>query len=161
MDFLRHLACARARSEPLEIRAVARRSWFRRWCTALSCCAAQAFAMSLLERRGGLGADGEVPTTSDVVSRDECALTVLLCLSKKKVPTTQPLRLKNTSKSVCREHAPRLFGRHRASCSAPLLDPAINRPTFKNIHSPEANADSSPAFACGRFFNKRSYLPKR
>ena len=37
---------------------------------ALSCCAAQAFAMSLLERRGGLGADGEVPTTSDVVWSD-------------------------------------------------------------------------------------------
>ena len=44
-DFLRHLARARARSEPPEIRAVARRSWFRRWCTALSCCAAQAFAL--------------------------------------------------------------------------------------------------------------------
>ena len=69
-DFLRHLAHARARSEPPEIRAVARRSWFRRWCTALSCCAAQAFAMSLLERRGGLGADGEVPSTSDVVWGD-------------------------------------------------------------------------------------------
>ena len=69
-DFLRHLARARARSEPREIRAVARRAWFRRWCTALSCCAAQAFAMSLLERRGGLGADGTVPITSDVVSDD-------------------------------------------------------------------------------------------
>ena len=69
-DFLRHLARARARSEPPEIRAVARRSWFRRWCTALSCCAAQAFALSLLERRGCLGADGEVPSTSDVVWDD-------------------------------------------------------------------------------------------
>ena len=54
-DFLRHLVRARAKSEPREIRAVARRSWFRRWCTAWSCCAAQAFATSLMERRGRLG----------------------------------------------------------------------------------------------------------
>ena len=26
------------------MRAAARRAWFRRWCTALACCAAQAFA---------------------------------------------------------------------------------------------------------------------
>ena len=54
-SFLRQLARARARSEPREMRAAARRAWFRRWCTALACCAAQAFAFSLLERRGGLG----------------------------------------------------------------------------------------------------------
>ena len=69
-DFLRQLARARARSEPLEIRAIARRAWFRRWCTAMSCCAAQAFALSLLERRGGLGADYAVPGTPDVIWED-------------------------------------------------------------------------------------------
>ena len=33
----------------------------------LACAAAQAFALSLLERRAGLGSDGPTPTTSDVV----------------------------------------------------------------------------------------------
>ena len=69
-DFLRQLARARARWEPPEIRQAARRAWFRRWCTALACCAAQAFALSLLERRGGYGVDGEVPSTCDVIWGD-------------------------------------------------------------------------------------------
>ena len=69
-DFLRQLARARARSEPRQIRTIARRAWFRRWCTAMSCCAAQAFALSLLERRGGLGADCAVPSTQDVIWED-------------------------------------------------------------------------------------------
>ena len=69
-SFLRHLARARAHSEPREMRLAARRVWLRRWCTALACCAAQAFASSLLERRGGLGADGEIPSTSDVIWGD-------------------------------------------------------------------------------------------
>ena len=46
-SFLRHLARARARSEPRE-----------------------AFASSLLERRGGVGADAEIPSTSDVIWGD-------------------------------------------------------------------------------------------
>ena len=45
-SFLRQFARARARLEPREMRAAARRAWFRRWCTALTCCAAQAFAFS-------------------------------------------------------------------------------------------------------------------
>ena len=69
-DFLRQLARARARWEPPEIRQAARRAWFRRWSTALACCAAQAFALSLLERRGGHGVDGEVPSTCDVIWDD-------------------------------------------------------------------------------------------
>ena len=69
-SFLRQLARARARSEPREMRAAARRAWFRRWCTALACCAAQAFAFSLLERRGGLGSDGAFPSTIDVIWDD-------------------------------------------------------------------------------------------
>ena len=64
-SFLGQLARARARSEPREMRAAARRAWFRRWCTALACCAAQAFALSLLELRGGLGSDGALPSTID------------------------------------------------------------------------------------------------
>ena len=70
-DFLRQLARARARWEPPEIRQAARRAWFRRWCTALACCAAQAFALSLLKRRGGRGVDGEVPSTCDVIWDDQ------------------------------------------------------------------------------------------
>ena len=73
-SFLRHLARARARSEPRGMRLAARRAWLRRWCTALACCAAQAFASSLLERRGGLGADGEIPSTSDVIWGDRWRL---------------------------------------------------------------------------------------
>ena len=69
-DFLRQLARARARWEPPVIRQAARRAWFRRWCTALACCAAQAFALSLLERRGGHGVDGEMPSTCDVIWDD-------------------------------------------------------------------------------------------
>ena len=61
-SFLRQLA-ARARSG--EMRAAARRAWFRRWFTALACCAAQAFAFSLLERRGGLGSDGTIDVIWD------------------------------------------------------------------------------------------------
>ena len=69
-SFLRQLARARVRSEPREMRAAARRAWFRRWYTALACCAAQAFAFSLLERRGGLGSDGALPSTNDVIWDD-------------------------------------------------------------------------------------------
>ena len=36
-SFLRHLARARARSEPREMQLAARRAWLRRWCTALAC----------------------------------------------------------------------------------------------------------------------------
>ena len=48
------------------MRAAARRAWFRRRCTALACCAVEAFAFSLLERQGGLGSDGRFrrPLTS-------------------------------------------------------------------------------------------------
>ena len=66
-SFLRHLTRARARSKTREMRLAARRAWLRRWCTALACCAAQAFASSLLERRGDLGADGKIPSFSDVI----------------------------------------------------------------------------------------------
>ena len=69
-DFLRQRARARARWEPPEIRQAARRAWFRRWCTALACCAAQTFALPLLERRGCCGVDGEVPSTCDVIWDD-------------------------------------------------------------------------------------------
>ena len=69
-SFLRQLARARARSEPREMRAPARRARFRRWCTALACCAAQAFTFSLLERRGGLGSDEALPSTTDVIWED-------------------------------------------------------------------------------------------
>ena len=65
-SFLRQLAQARAQSEPREMRAAARRAWFRWWCTALACCAAQAFAFSLfsVEEVWGLMGRSRRPLTS-------------------------------------------------------------------------------------------------
>ena len=70
-DFLRQLARARARSEPREIRDVARRAWFRRWCTALSLVARHKRSRCRCwSAEGGQGPDGELPSTCDVVGAD-------------------------------------------------------------------------------------------
>ena len=69
-SFRRQLAQARARSKPREMRAAARRAWFRRWCIA------QAFALSLLECRGGLGSGGSLPSTTDATWEDHRGLVV-------------------------------------------------------------------------------------
>ena len=65
--FLAQLAKAKARHEPRVLRESARQAWLRRWRCLLACSAAQAFALSLLERRDALGSDGATPTTSDVI----------------------------------------------------------------------------------------------
>ena len=41
-------------------------AWRLRWQALLSCAAAKAFAASLLELRGGQGADGDVPWAHEV-----------------------------------------------------------------------------------------------
>ena len=49
-------------------RSAVRRAWLSRWSVLLSCSAARAVAMSLLERRGGTGSDGETPSTLQVLA---------------------------------------------------------------------------------------------
>ena len=68
VSFIRHLAKARARSEPTILRKRAEQAWRMRWCCLLACAAARAFAASLLERRAAGGADGETPTVHQVVN---------------------------------------------------------------------------------------------
>ena len=60
-------AAPKVRHEPKVMRVSAQCAWIKRWRCMLACAAAQAFALSLLERRAGLGSDGPTPTTSDVV----------------------------------------------------------------------------------------------
>ena len=72
-DFVRSLARAKARGEPPHLRVRARQAWRWRWATLLACSAARAFALSLLERRGGLGADGATPSCSEVITEGRYA----------------------------------------------------------------------------------------
>ena len=65
-QFLCQLASAETRNEPKVLRSRARQAWLHRW-GSLACSSARAFAMSLLERRGGTGADGPTPSTADVL----------------------------------------------------------------------------------------------
>ena len=69
-SFLSQLAKAKVRHEPPAIRASARHAWLRRWSSILACSASRSFASSLLELRGGLGADGPTPSSSEVVADD-------------------------------------------------------------------------------------------
>ena len=66
-QFLCLLAKAKVRSEPKIMRSRAKQAWLLLWGSFLACSSARAFAMSLLERRGGMGADGPTPSTDDVV----------------------------------------------------------------------------------------------
>ena len=45
-----------------------RQAYHHRLCSILACAASRAFALSLLERRPMVGADGDIPTTATVVS---------------------------------------------------------------------------------------------
>ena len=45
-------------------------AWLRRWSSILACCASRSLAVSLLEQRGGLGADGPTPSSCEVVGDD-------------------------------------------------------------------------------------------
>ena len=64
--FVQLLAQARARSEPFLTRRRMEQAWRLRWYSVISCAAARAFAASLLELRGGHGADGQVPPAHEV-----------------------------------------------------------------------------------------------
>ena len=66
--FLSLLAKAKARSETPVMRRRVEQTWRMRWGAMLACTAARAFAASLLNLRLGGGADGEVPTTLEVVN---------------------------------------------------------------------------------------------
>ena len=66
-QFLCQLASAKTRNEPKVLRSRAGQAWLHGWCSLLACSSARAFAKSLLERRGGIGADGSTPSTADVV----------------------------------------------------------------------------------------------
>ena len=66
-QFLCQLASAKTRNESKVLRSRARQAWLHRWRSLLACSSARAFAMSLLERRGGTGADDPTPSTADVV----------------------------------------------------------------------------------------------
>ena len=46
----------------------ARQAWHSRWSTLLACSAARAVALSLLEGRGSIGADGDTPSTTEVLA---------------------------------------------------------------------------------------------
>ena len=70
MSFLSQLTKAKVRHEPPAIRASAGHAWLRRWSSILACSASKSFASSLLELRGGLGADGPTPSSSEVVTDD-------------------------------------------------------------------------------------------
>ena len=52
--------------EPPQLKQPERHAWFRRWSTLLACSAARSFALSLLERRGGFGVDGDTPSATVV-----------------------------------------------------------------------------------------------
>ena len=73
VDFVRSLARAKARGEPPHLRVLTRQASRLRWATLLACSAARAFALSLLERRGGLCADGATPSCSEVITEGRYA----------------------------------------------------------------------------------------
>ena len=66
-SFLTSLACAKAREAPAGMQGSAQAAWRRREATTLSCAAARAYALSLLELRVSPGADGHVPNVHEVV----------------------------------------------------------------------------------------------
>ena len=57
-QFLTGLAAAKARSEPEIMKKSTMLCWLRRWSTLITCAAAKAFSLSLLESRCGSAADG-------------------------------------------------------------------------------------------------------
>ena len=65
------LARARARSEPRLIQRRVEQALRLKWCPIFFCVVARALAASLLEFRGGRGADGHVPQSHDV-EREFC-----------------------------------------------------------------------------------------
>ena len=66
-SFLSSLAHAESREVAAEMQESARATWRRRWASMLSCAAARACALSLLDLRASPRADGDVPIVHDVV----------------------------------------------------------------------------------------------
>ena len=66
-NFLSRLK-AKVTHEHPAIRVSARNAWLRRWSSILACCASRSLTLSLLEHRGGLGADGPTPSSSEKVA---------------------------------------------------------------------------------------------
>ena len=60
------LARGKVRHEPAVLKRWVQQAWRMRWQAILSCSAAKAFAASLLELRGGSGADGDTPPSREV-----------------------------------------------------------------------------------------------
>ena len=58
-NFLSQPAKGKVRGDPPHLKVRARHARHSRWATLLACSAARAVALSLLERRGGTGADGD------------------------------------------------------------------------------------------------------
>ena len=65
-SFLSRLAHDRARSERSLMRKRVEQAWRLRWGSLLSCAAARAVAMSLLDLPGSRGSDGTCPLPHDV-----------------------------------------------------------------------------------------------
>ena len=65
-DFLRHLAKAKGRGEPFPVQRRAEAAWDLRWRVLMTCSAAKAFALSLLEARSCVSGDGCIPLTGEV-----------------------------------------------------------------------------------------------
>ena len=74
LKFLKLVANAKSRSAPAPLRGKARAAWFRRWSALLSCAAARAHALSLLERRPVSGLDGVAPHLHEVLGDSKYAL---------------------------------------------------------------------------------------
>ena len=73
LKFLKLVANAKSRSAPAPLRGKARAAWFRRWSALLSCAAARAHALSLLERRPVSGLDGVAPHLHEVLGDSKYA----------------------------------------------------------------------------------------
>ena len=58
---------SKARVAPAGMQGSSQAAWRRRWASMLSCAAARACALSLLELRVSPGADGDVPSVHEVV----------------------------------------------------------------------------------------------
>ena len=65
-SFLAQLAKARSREEPRLLRRRAEQAWRMRWGAILSCAAAKAVAISMLDLRCAQGADGDTPPSWEV-----------------------------------------------------------------------------------------------
>ena len=71
-QFLRGLVSAKVRGVPPPLKVKAAAAWMRRWSSVLGGVVANSFALSLLGRVPP-GADGEVPSLSDVLGADRYA----------------------------------------------------------------------------------------